>query len=65
MICPKCGENTSFVVCTNCGVNVVWYKKYGNYIDPVNCNDNKFNNTRSDSFSIEDELNNLFKIKED
>ncbi len=29
MICKNCGEETSTVFCSNCGVNVVWFNKYG------------------------------------
>ena len=29
MICKKCGKETSNVFCDNCGINVVWYNKYG------------------------------------
>ena len=29
MICKKCGKETSNVYCDNCGINVVWYNKYG------------------------------------
>lgn len=29
MICKKCSKETSNVFCNNCGVNVVWYNKYG------------------------------------
>lgn len=29
MICKNCGHETSYVICDNCGVNVVWFNKYG------------------------------------
>lgn len=29
MICKHCGKETSNVICGNCGINVVWYNKYG------------------------------------
>ena len=29
MICKHCGKETSYVICDNCGVNVIWYNKYG------------------------------------
>ena len=36
MICKHCGKETSYVICTNCGVNVVWYNKYGEQHDTDN-----------------------------
>lgn len=29
MICKHCGKETTNVICDNCGINVVWYNKYG------------------------------------
>lgn len=29
MICKNCGGETSNVFCDHCGINVVWYNKYG------------------------------------
>ena len=29
MICKHCGKQTSYVICDHCGVNVIWYNKYG------------------------------------
>lgn len=29
MICKHCGKETSNVICDNCGMNVVWYNKWG------------------------------------
>lgn len=29
LICKHCGKETAYVICENCGVNVVWYNKYG------------------------------------
>ena len=29
MICKNCGGETSTVFCEHCGINVVWYNKYG------------------------------------
>ena len=29
MICKHCGQETANVICDNCGVNVIWYNKYG------------------------------------
>jgi primosomal protein N' len=29
MICKKCGNETSTVICETCGINVIWYNKYG------------------------------------
>ena len=29
MICKHCGKETSTVICEHCGINVVWYNKYG------------------------------------
>ena len=36
MICKYCGYETSTVICPNCGVNVVWYNKYGDKHDIEN-----------------------------
>ena len=29
MICKNCGGETSTVFCEHCGINVVWFNKYG------------------------------------
>lgn len=29
MICKNCGLETANVFCDHCGINVVWYNKYG------------------------------------
>ena len=29
MTCKHCGNETSTVICEVCGINVVWYNKYG------------------------------------
>lgn len=29
MICKHCGKETANVICDNCGMNVVWYNKWG------------------------------------
>lgn len=29
MICKNCGMKTASVYCEHCGINVVWYNKYG------------------------------------
>lgn len=29
MICKNCGGETSNVFCDHCGINVVWFNKYG------------------------------------
>ena len=29
MICKNCGGETANVFCDHCGINVVWYNKYG------------------------------------
>lgn len=36
MICKNCGKETAYVICENCGVNVVWYNKYGEQHDKEN-----------------------------
>lgn len=36
MICKNCGKDTAYVICENCGVNVVWYNKYGQLHDEEN-----------------------------
>lgn len=33
MICKHCKKETSNVICDNCGINVVWYNKYGYIYD--------------------------------
>lgn len=29
MICKNCGHDTTYVICEHCGMNVVWYNRYG------------------------------------
>lgn len=29
MICKHCGKETANVLCDNCGMNVIWYNKWG------------------------------------
>lgn len=29
MVCKNCGGETSTVFCEHCGINVVWFNKYG------------------------------------
>ena len=29
MICKNCGMETASVYCEHCGINVVWFNKYG------------------------------------
>ena len=29
MICKHCGKETANVICDNCGMNVIWYNKWG------------------------------------
>lgn len=33
MICKHCGKETANVICDHCGINVVWYNKYGYQYD--------------------------------
>ena len=35
LICKHCGCETSTVICSNCGINVVWYNKYGQLNDDI------------------------------
>ena len=32
MICKHCGKETANVICDHCGMNVVWFNKYGNIL---------------------------------
>ena len=58
MICKKCGKETSNVFCDNCGINVVWYNKYGILQNIDNAKEiNELNTTiNNGSESIEDVL---------
>ena len=49
MICKKCGHETSTVICENCGINVVWYNKYGilNKVDDTDYVDYIANNQQT------------------
>lgn len=48
MICQVCSNDTSTVICSKCGTNVIWYNKYGktnsNNSD-INSNDDKKENS--------------------
>ena len=57
MICKKCGKETSNVFCDNCGINVVWYNKYGILQNIDNSDEiNELNTTILNDSSIEDAL---------
>lgn len=36
MICKHCWKETAKVICEHCGMNVVWYNKYGYQYDIEN-----------------------------
>ena len=60
MICKRCGSDTSRVICTNCGVNVVWFNKYGynrTIYDLVDCTEEEF---EKENKSVEDTLKEVF-----
>lgn len=61
MICKNCGGETSTVFCEHCGINVVWYNKYGilqNETEPEKITDAE---SGSDiSGSIDDILSEMF-----
>lgn len=63
MICPKCGLETSYVICNNCNTNVIWYKKYGLHDDCKNniSEDCIIENSIDNNF--EDTLSKIFKNK--
>ena len=61
MICKNCGGETSTVFCEHCGINVVWYNKYGilqNETDPEKITDAESGNDISDN--IDDLLSEMF-----
>ena len=52
MICKNCGGETSTVFCEHCGINVVWYNKYGilqNETEPEKVTDAESGNDISDN----------------
>lgn len=60
MICKRCGSETSNVICVNCGVNVVWFNKYGynrTIYDLVDCTEEEF---EKENKSVEDTLKEVF-----
>jgi uncharacterized protein YegJ (DUF2314 family) len=61
MICKNCGGETSTVFCEHCGINVVWYNKYGilqNETEPEKITDAESENDISDN--IDDILSEMF-----
>lgn len=61
MICRRCGEETSNVICSNCGVNVVWYNKYGYKIFENDSKEDKCFDLLPDSiYDIEEKLKEIF-----
>lgn len=61
MVCKNCGGETSTVFCEHCGINVVWYNKYGilqNETEPEKITDAKSGNDISDN--IDDILSEMF-----
>ena len=65
MICKHCGKETSYVICDNCGVNVIWYNKYGVLHDIENPGEVElFKNLHTDeksSMTIEQFLDKAFE----
>lgn len=66
MICKHCGKETANVICDNCGINVVWYNKYG-----VNASNESYeqaqyvdNTEYSDFIDIEQDLITFTELKE-
>lgn len=67
MICKNCGNETSTVICEKCGVNVVWFNKYGDLHDEYNPGELELysrllaeNSNQYDHSSIEDIAEELF-----
>lgn len=61
MICKNCGGETSTVLCEHCGINVVWYNKYGilqNETEPEKITDSESGDDISDN--IDDILSEMF-----
>lgn len=61
MICKNCGGETSTVFCEHCGINVVWYNKYGilqSETEPEKITDSESGNDISDN--IDDLLSEMF-----
>ena len=61
MVCKNCGGETSTVFCEHCGINVVWYNKYGilqNETEPEKLTDAESGNDISGS--IDDILSEMF-----
>lgn len=63
MICKCCGKETSTVICSNCGMNVVWYNKYGYQHDIENPGElNQYYDVANrDGESIENILQDIFE----
>ena len=67
MICKNCGKETSTVMCENCGINVVWFNKYGclenvlaqKDIDLMKDLESEYNN-KYDYSDIEDIIDEIF-----
>lgn len=61
MICKNCGGETANVFCDHCGINVVWYNKYGilqNETEPEKITDAESGNDISGN--IDDILSEMF-----
>lgn len=61
MICKNCGGETANVFCDHCGINVVWYNKYGilqKETEPEKITDAESGNDISDN--IDDMLSEMF-----
>ena len=57
MICKYCGKETSNVICDNCGMNVVWYNKWGIKHDE----DNPGELSQYDIFIPQDDIEKVIK----
>lgn len=61
MICKNCGGETANVFCDHCGINVVWFNKYGilqKEAEPEKITDAESGNDISDN--IDDMLSEMF-----
>ena len=61
MVCKNCGGETSTVFCEHCGINVVWFNKYGilqNETEQEKITDAESGNDISDN--IDDILSEMF-----
>jgi len=67
LICKNCGSETANVICDHCGINVVWYNKWGILHDQENPGELSQYTTfvPSEEDSIEEVVTEIFKNKEE